>query len=137
MIQRQNIITIMFFIKFQEYFVKIYSRSGVLIHFIKTMRNIQVGISILRKSSILASEKELKVLKVTLLLFCIEGKVDSIWVVLIDWILWEKRTRENISHNKVGMKWTFLVLSCCYLLCSLKWFTKIPKKIQRAFWLPS
>ena len=130
MIQRQNIIT-MFFIKFQEYFVKIYSRSGVLIHFIKTMRNIQVGISILRKSSILAS------VKLTLLLFCIEGKVDSIWVVLIDWILWEKRTRENISHNKVGMKWTFLVLSCCYLLCSLKWFTKIPKKIQRAFWLPS
>ena len=74
----------MFFIKFQEYFEKMYSCSRTLMHFIKTLRNIQVGISILRKSSILASEKELKVLKFTLLLLCIEEKIDGILVVLID-----------------------------------------------------
>ena len=39
-----------------------------------------------------------------LLLLCIEEKVDSILVVLIDSILWEKRTWEKISHNKAGMK---------------------------------
>ena len=104
----------MFFNKFQEYFEKMYSCSRALIHFIKTLHNIQVGISILRKSSILASEKELKV-KLTLLLLCIEEKLDIVLVVLIDWILWEKRTWEKTSHNKAGIiNITFLVLLCCY-----------------------
>ena len=61
-----------------------YSCSGALIHFIKTLHNIQVGILIPRKSCILASEKELEVLKLTLLLLCIEEKLDSVLVVLIN-----------------------------------------------------
>ena len=91
-----------------------------------------MGISSLRKSSIFASENELKVLKPTLLLPCIEEKVDSILVVLINWILWEKRTREKISHNKAGMKSN--VFSVIMLLfCSLKWLTKILKKFKELF----
>ena len=86
------------------------------LHFIKTLWNIQVGISSLRKSFIFAWEKELKVLKLTLLLLCIEEKVGGILLVLIDWILWEKKTWEKISHNKAVMKLnvTFLVIWCCY-----------------------
>ena len=94
----------------------------------KTLHNIQVGISSLRKSFIFTSEKELKVSKLTLLLLCIEEKVDNILVVLIDWILSEKRTWEKISHNKAGMKSNIFSV-IMLLLCSLKWFTKIPKKI--------
>ena len=40
----------------------------------KTLYNIPVGISSLKKSCIFASEKELKVLKLTFLLLCIEEK---------------------------------------------------------------